>query len=129
MKNIPYGVKIISLILIISGCLAITGAFLILTPILGIIITYIHNLFVLASIPFDLYTIYLTQIPYLFIYSIVIGGLGIFSFIITFGLVQLRNWAYKLSMIVSIPAVAAIVGIVMIWFLTQDDVKDSFDLL
>ena len=128
MKNIPYGVKIIALILIISGCLAITGAFLILTPILEIIIIYVNNFLRLVSIPFDLYAIYVTQIPYLIIYSLVVGGLGIFSFIITIGLVQLKNWGYRLSMIVSIPAVAAIVGIAMIWFLTQDDVKDSFNL-
>jgi len=128
MKNIPYGVKIISLILIICGALAITGAFLIFTPVLEIIIMHVNNFLRFVNIPFDLYAIYITQIPYLVIYSLVFGGLGIFSFVITIGLVQLKTWGYKLSMIVSIPAVAAIVGIFMIWFLTQDDVKDSFDL-
>ena len=128
MKNIPYGVKILTLLLVIFGSLAIVGGIVLISPILGIIISYAQSFVTLLSIPLDIYTIYITQLPYLFIYTICFIGLGIFTFIISIGLVQLKNWAYRLSMIISIPAVVTIVGIFMIWFLTQDDVKNSFDL-
>ena len=128
MKNLPYGVKILTLLLVIFGSLAIVGGIVLISPILGIIVSYAQSFVSLLSIPLDIYTIYITQLPYLFIYTICFFGLGIFTFIISIGLVQLKNWAYRLSMIISIPAVVAIVGIFMIWFLTQDDVKNSFEL-
>ena len=128
MKNIPFGVKIISSLLIISGIGAIIGSIILLTPLFEIIVIYINNFLLLLSIPLDVHAIYISAIPFLFIYCIIFSGLGIFSIIVSIGLLQLKTWAYRLSTIISIPAVAIIIGIVMIWFLTQDEVKNSFDL-
>ncbi|NHI93030.1 MAG: hypothetical protein EAX96_11050 [Candidatus Lokiarchaeota archaeon] len=127
MDDVPYGVKVLAIFLAISGVISIIGGFLIQTPILGIMVTYLDNI---SKTYFynliDFAAIYKIILPFLIIISIIFFIGGVFLFILIFGLFKLQNWAYQTALIISIPSVIIIIGIFIIWFLLQDDVKDAF---
>ena len=128
MNEPPHGVKILGIILIVTGVLSIIGGILIQTPLLEIVFYFLDNLSKTYFYNFvDFTVIHASITPFLLIYSILSFIGGSFLFVLTIGLLKLQKWAYKASVIISIPSVIIIIGIFMIWFLLQDDVKDAFE--
>jgi len=128
MNEPPHGVKILGIILIVTGVLSIIGGILIQTPLLGIVFYFVDNLSKTYFYNFvDFTVIHISISPFLLIYSVLSFIGGGFLFVLTVGLLKLQKWAYKASVIISIPSIAIIIGIFMIWFLLQDDVKDAFE--
>jgi len=58
--------------------------------------------------------------------AVIIGAIDI---VVGFGLYKLKKWAYWLSILVSIPLIAVILGIIFIWYLRKDEVKAAFDIM
>ncbi|MHA1785322.1 MAG: hypothetical protein ACTSX4_14185 [Candidatus Helarchaeota archaeon] len=128
MEKIPYNIKILVLILVLSGIGLIIASILINTPLLGVLFANL-NYFSASSLNnlIDFNFIYCCYVlPFLPIHTTILIFIGSFLFILAISLMRLYLWSYKVALIISIPATLFIIGIFMIWFLTQDDVKNAF---
>ena len=63
-----------------------------------------------------------------FVITIAIGViiLGISNFIGAIGLLSQKSWGWTIAVITSIAYLIVIIGIIFLWYLTQEDIKSAF---
>ncbi len=116
----PDGVTVIAIWHFIQGVLSLMGACVILAIPIPAVLLNVDDAAGLFWAMFGLG-----------IGLVVTGGLGVFSLIIGWGLLELKEWARWIAIVLavlSLPAfpIGTIIGGIIIWYLLQDEAREAF---
>ena len=120
----PLGITLIAILFIlVAAAIIIVG----ISDITGLGPTiWQQNIVTLPMVGSYLNMITPYYVPYATIWGIVSIIGGAIPLICAIGLLLLQKWAHTFALLLSIVAIIVLIGIVLIWYLSNDHVKEAF---
>ncbi|MHA1231242.1 MAG: DUF2127 domain-containing protein [Candidatus Helarchaeota archaeon] len=127
------GIYIIALLFLLASVVFLIVGILCLVPVQNepgltvasqIWLNYIINLPIVGVYLDKLSSFVLPNIQIIGIIALIVG---IIIIIDSIGLFKLKRWAYSIALLISIVAIALIIGIIFVWYLLKPETKIIFD--